>query len=262
MKSTRAPPPSSTVPGTATVPSSRPTDFQQGAFKGGQISLPSGGTGPSLKGQDAMEDSKVDQENVLVGAASSSAAAAAGNAAGSTGHVAASSPSSPNSSELAERNYATKKTDRLVQLYKDALDEAIKREIMIDKLELALSVVKEVNFGDELRVTGNCEVLGHWDPEAGTRMSWTAGHKWTATVHLDLRESSMATATGPMHSSSSSPIATLEYKYVIINQNYGAVWEPGSNHLVNNTSDNKRLTIEDGWGEGGDRHVAVTSCSN
>jgi hypothetical protein len=41
-----------------------------------------------------------------------------------------------------------------------------------------------VAVGEKLRVVGNSEALGDWDPLKGIELEWTEGHMWRASVAL------------------------------------------------------------------------------
>eukprot|EP00746_Dinoflagellata_sp_MGD_P012474 gnl/MRDRNA2_/MRDRNA2_126630_c0_seq1.p1 gnl/MRDRNA2_/MRDRNA2_126630_c0~~gnl/MRDRNA2_/MRDRNA2_126630_c0_seq1.p1 ORF type:complete len:191 (-),score=29.81 gnl/MRDRNA2_/MRDRNA2_126630_c0_seq1:74-646(-) len=49
-------------------------------------------------------------------------------------------------------------------------------------VQCTFSVQCDTHFGEEVRVVGNCDSLGQWNPNEGLEMHWTDGHRWVATT--------------------------------------------------------------------------------
>jgi hypothetical protein len=73
----------------------------------------------------------------------------------------------------------------------------------------------QANYGQRIRVVGNCEQLGSWDHMHGAEMKWTDGHLWIANVGLP-RDT------------------VLEYKFVVLESDgvTPAAWQSGNNAVL------------------------------
>lgn len=76
------------------------------------------------------------------------------------------------------------------------------------RVKCTFTVQCNTHFGEEVRVVGNCDKLGQWDPAEALEMKWTDGHTWVATT------------TG-------IPTDKLvEFKYVLMSGGKVKKWEP------------------------------------
>jgi hypothetical protein len=71
------------------------------------------------------------------------------------------------------------------------------------------SIHYSANFGENLVLVGNRQVLGNWDPAQGLMLSWSSGDLWSGSIEL---ESDLE----------------LEYKYACVSPNT-IRWEAGPN---------------------------------
>lgn len=77
-------------------------------------------------------------------------------------------------------------------------------------VEVTFVLQREVCYGQNVLLTGDCEELGAWDLSRSTRMEWSEGrngeHHWSATITLPRG-------------------ANVEYKFVIDDPRHPALWE-------------------------------------
>lgn len=70
-------------------------------------------------------------------------------------------------------------------------------------------ITRQVEYGQNMRMTGAGEQMGAWDSSKGPKLKWSEGHKWTADV--------------PM------PPGAYEFKFLIEHRSGHLEWEGGSN---------------------------------
>ena len=80
---------------------------------------------------------------------------------------------------------------------------------------------RNTNFGDNLYVVGNHELIGNWDPKKGLKL--TTCKKSYPNWRSDVIETN-----------EQNDILALEYKYVLITGNGDIYWEEGSNRTLMN----------------------------
>eukprot|EP00746_Dinoflagellata_sp_MGD_P064948 gnl/MRDRNA2_/MRDRNA2_27074_c0_seq2.p1 gnl/MRDRNA2_/MRDRNA2_27074_c0~~gnl/MRDRNA2_/MRDRNA2_27074_c0_seq2.p1 ORF type:complete len:316 (+),score=50.68 gnl/MRDRNA2_/MRDRNA2_27074_c0_seq2:100-1047(+) len=102
-----------------------------------------------------------------------------------------------------------------------------------NKLTISFSVVRQTRFGEEVRILGNAASLGSWDPNRAVAMKWSDGHKWQATIEVEL----------PSPESRES----LEYKYVMMSQGQLQCWESCENRLIRQPQGGSLLIRADVW---------------
>jgi len=97
----------------------------------------------------------------------------------------------------------------------------------------------KTNDGEEIRVVGNVEELGHWDcKRTAGKMKLNNKHRddpvWVSRVDLKLP---------PAHQ-------PLEYKYVLMKDNKFKEWEPCANRVLRDKSanDGGELILHQSWG--------------
>lgn len=102
-----------------------------------------------------------------------------------------------------------------------------------NKLAMSFSVVRQTQFGEEVRILGNAASLGCWNPNHAVAMKWSDGHKWQATIEVEL----------PPAASRES----FEYKYVLMRQGQLQCWESRENRVVRHPQGGSSLICDDVW---------------
>eukprot|EP00922_Rhytidocystis_sp_ex-Travisia-forbesii_P043303 GHVS01064625.1.p1 GENE.GHVS01064625.1~~GHVS01064625.1.p1 ORF type:complete len:232 (-),score=23.34 GHVS01064625.1:736-1431(-) len=119
--------------------------------------------------------------------------------------------------------YQEKTKERRVQLYNEALNEAIRREMAEASRAVTFTVKVDTRFGQNVHIVGSSSHLGNWSTTASVPMEWSPGNVWTATVNFG---NSAPEAEG----------GCLEYKYIVNQSDGGHVdWEFGANHILDKT---------------------------
>eukprot|EP00922_Rhytidocystis_sp_ex-Travisia-forbesii_P043304 GHVS01064626.1.p1 GENE.GHVS01064626.1~~GHVS01064626.1.p1 ORF type:complete len:230 (-),score=35.20 GHVS01064626.1:817-1506(-) len=139
--------------------------------------------------------------------------------------------------------YQEKTKERRVQLYNEALNEAIRREMAEASRAVTFTIKVDTRFGQNVHIVGSSSHLGNWSTRASVLMEWSSGNIWTATVNLG---------------NSASEPGVVEYKYIVKESNGNNVeWEYGDNHILDR-SESAALENREGhiikadvWGRGG-----------
>ena len=90
-------------------------------------------------------------------------------------------------------------------------------------MAVTFSVGYRTDWGQNMYLIGDLEVLGAWNVEKAVKMGWTEGHVWTATVAL-----------------SSSTL--YHYKYLVLGEDGFTRWETGPNRSSVSTESQQRDT--------------------
>lgn len=94
-------------------------------------------------------------------------------------------------------------------------------------------------WGENLRLTGSKAFLGQWDPLSACLMCYLGQGEWEITLDINDKES-------------------FEYKYIVINEHGGVLWEEGPNRQLNLTR-HKEMIIRNFWRAGSDHHLVMLS---
>lgn len=55
----------------------------------------------------------------------------------------------------------------------------------VPQTQVKVNCMASVEFGEKMKIVGDCEALGNWDIENAIDLEWGAGDIWTATVALN-----------------------------------------------------------------------------
>lgn len=111
------------------------------------------------------------------------------------------------------------------------------RTVNSSATNVSFIVACQTQFGEEVRIVGNTEKLGQWNPNDALTMKHmhtTEGDKWVATVDLDL-----PTAASDKH---------VEYKYVIMSEGQLKTWEHAENRVLTQPRSCSSIVCQDVWG--------------
>lgn len=99
---------------------------------------------------------------------------------------------------------------------------------------IIFEVAHRVNFGEIVRVCGDCDELGQWNPRDGVTLEWSEGDKWTGSALLPRNK-------------------TVEFKFVVMtSEGNAAVWEGGPNRQFTTPAtavDGALFQIKSAWGD-------------
>lgn len=108
------------------------------------------------------------------------------------------------------------------------------------KAKIQFTLPHHVEFGQEVALVGDADILGKWDATAAVSMNWTDGDVWTATAEVPLGSS-------------------LQYKYIIRAPDSGEVieWQAGDNLTIElPPAADGPVVVKDAW-EGDGRELIV-----
>ena len=78
--------------------------------------------------------------------------------------------------------------------------------------QINFSIKYDTSFGDKIKITGNKEQLGNWDPEKAIELEWNPENLWKTSLSIQKEN-----------------LKDLEFKYVCQKANGELVWESGDN---------------------------------
>lgn len=110
-----------------------------------------------------------------------------------------------------------------------AESRAMEEEKNETTITLFIRVHHRVAFGHKVLLVGSAYELGHWDPQRGVELAWSAGDMWSGRV--DIRR---------------SEIAKLEYKYVVSVDHNVFQWENCKNRYILKAPV-RELVVTDQW---------------
>ena len=74
-------------------------------------------------------------------------------------------------------------TRRVVAFADEALEEE-QAGTDVATARVRVQVIKQVYWGEHLRVVGGAAALGGWEVGAAPELAWSEGHRWSATLDL------------------------------------------------------------------------------
>ncbi|GLJ35945.1 hypothetical protein SUGI_0721260 [Cryptomeria japonica] len=116
-------------------------------------------------------------------------------------------------------------------------------------VQVGLVMMQHVESGQGFKIIGNKKELGYWRISKGLSMTYHKGELWTASVEIEIDDLNGED--------------DLEYKVVVVDQNYGkreVCSMPGPNRVVNiqkNVDTNSVYFVHVVW----DTNACPTSCS-
>uniref|UniRef100_A0A6U9LKZ2 CBM20 domain-containing protein n=1 Tax=Oxyrrhis marina TaxID=2969 RepID=A0A6U9LKZ2_OXYMA len=127
----------------------------------------------------------------------------------------------------ASEKYALRWEQRKSQLFEQACEEAIRRELAASEAEVVFNCVRQTSVGEDVYVVGEGAGLGNWSPDHAVRLRWSPGHLWTGVARV--------------------PRRGAQYKYVV--KRMGDLeWEHGMNReLFPDLLRNGDATLHDHW---------------
>lgn len=133
---------------------------------------------------------------------------------------------------VCKTNLEIRAQKRDERLYAKALDECIRREKHAANVSVEFKVGRHTFFGQQVKVVGDNEQLGSWNPEKATALKWGEGDIWTCTMEVP------------------RSAGQLEYKYILVDPDtLNCSWEGGSNRVVALPKDSaqEKLHLQDIW---------------
>ena len=104
-------------------------------------------------------------------------------------------------------------------LYQKALDEAIRQENLeairsASSFQVQFRYVCATAFGQTVKVVGNHDTIGSWNPDHALQLQWSTGDVWTGQVIV-----------------ANVPGKCLEFKYILVTGDK-LKWESGENRKL------------------------------
>ena len=134
--------------------------------------------------------------------------------------------------QVSNANLDTRAQKRDERLYEKALDECIRREKGAANVSVEFKVGKHTFFGQMVKVVGENDHLGAWDPKKAIALKWGEGDIWKVT--LDVPRTA----------------GQIEYKYIVVDADRDQCsWEGGNNRVVQLPKDSsqEKLQLQDIW---------------